>query len=90
MRAEWEICSRSFDHFADNLMARNDTRMEWPEIALDDVEIGAADAAGNDFEEELMGRELRARQVFDGKPCAGSGGGSGVEDGCAHGERIAE
>ncbi len=52
-------------------MAGDDARAQRRKIALDDVEIGAADAAGNDFEQHLVGLWLRARDVFDGKPGAG-------------------
>ena len=36
-------------------MAGNDVRMERWEIALDDVKIGAADAAGENFEQNFAG-----------------------------------
>ena len=52
-------------------MAGDDARMERREIALDDVKVGAADAAGEDFEEHFAGLRLRARDVFNGKPGAG-------------------
>ena len=74
-------------HFADDLMAGNDARMEGLEVALDDVEIGAADAAGDDFEQHFAGLGCGARDLFDGKPGAGSGR-CGVEDGCAHGRAL--
>jgi hypothetical protein len=61
--------------------------VEGRQVALDDVEIGAADAAGNDFEENFARLRLRAGEILDGKPGAGSGGG-GVEDGCAHGRTL--
>ncbi len=62
----------AFDNFADDLMAGDDAWMERREIALDDVEVSAADAAGEDLEEQFAGLRLRARDVFDGEPGAGS------------------
>ena len=83
-RAGGQGCGCAFDDFADDLMAGDDARVEGLEIALDDVEISAADAAGDDFEQHFAGLRLRARDIFDAKPGAGSGR-PGVEDGCAHG-----
>ena len=41
------------DDLVDDLVAEDEGREFFGEIALDDVEIGAADAAGEDFEEGL-------------------------------------
>jgi hypothetical protein len=59
------------DDFADDLMAGDDARVQRRKIALDDVQIGAADAAGDHLEKDLAWLWLRARDVFDGKPRAG-------------------
>jgi hypothetical protein len=83
-RADGEGCGCAFNYFADDLMARNDARMKGLEVALDNVEIGAADAAGDDFDEDFAGLRVGTGDIFDGKP--GAGGGCGVKDGCAHGE----
>ncbi len=72
-RADGQVCGCAFNDFADDLMAGDDARVEGRKIALDDVEIGAADAAGDDFEENFAGLRLGARDVFDGKPGAGGG-----------------
>ena len=84
--ADGRGCGCAFNDFADNLMAGDDARMEGRKVALDDVEIGAADAAGDDFEEDFARLRLGTGDFFDGKP--GAGGGCGVEDGCAHGRAL--
>jgi hypothetical protein len=82
-RAGREGCGCAFNNFADDLMAGDDARVQGLEIALDDVKIGAADTAGEDFEQHFAGLWFRTRNSFDGKPCAGVGR-RGIEDGCAH------
>jgi hypothetical protein len=47
------------------------------------VEVGAADAAGFDFEEDLTGARLGDGQVFEAQRVAGDGSGM-VEDSGAH------
>jgi hypothetical protein len=39
---------RAFDDFTDDLMPGNEARPERRQIALDDVQVGAADSAGDD------------------------------------------
>jgi hypothetical protein len=53
------------------------------EIALEDVEIGAADSAGEDAEEEMVFGEGGAGDVFDLEGLVG-----GVEDGGFHGNSL--
>jgi hypothetical protein len=72
-RADGERGGSTLDHLADDLMAGNDARLQRLEIAFDDVEIGAADAAGEDFEQDFAGLWLRARDVFEPEPGTGSG-----------------
>jgi hypothetical protein len=79
-------CGCAFNDFAHNLVARDDARMEGRKIALDNVKIGAANSAGDDFEEDFAGLRLGTGDFFDGKP--GAGGGCGVKDGCAHGRGL--
>ena len=86
-RAGGEGCGCAFHHFADDLMAGNDARVQGRKVALDDVEIGAADAAGDDLEQNFAGLRIGMGDFFDGKPGAG-GGLCGVEDGCAHGRAL--
>jgi hypothetical protein len=52
-------------YFADDLMPGDNARPDWRQVALDDVEIGAADATGHDFEQYLSGFRLWLRQIFD-------------------------
>ena len=66
-------------------MAGDDARLDGREVALDDVEIGAADAAGQDLEQHLSGLRLRPREIFDRNPTAGDAR-SGIEYGCSHGK----
>ena len=46
-------------------MAGNQLRTKRREIAFHNVQIGAADAAGEDAKEQTSGDELRARNLFD-------------------------
>ena len=49
--------ARRLDHRADDLMARHDLRVPRREFAFDDVQIGAAHAAGMHLDAHLTGRE---------------------------------
>ncbi len=53
------------------------------ELAGGDVQVGAADAAGFDFEEDLAGAWFGDGQVLDGERVGGDGSGM-VQDGGAH------
>jgi hypothetical protein len=53
------------------------------ELAGGDVEVGAADAAGFDFEEDFAVAGLGDGQVFEAQRAAGDGSGM-VEDSGAH------
>ena len=53
--------------------------MDEGEIAFEDVEVGAADSAGEDAEEEVIGGEDWAGDLFELERPVG-----GVEDGCFH------
>jgi hypothetical protein len=64
-------------------MARNDARANGREIALDDVEIGAADATGMDFEQDFSGARLRPGEILNRDPASGSAR-FGIEYGCPH------
>jgi hypothetical protein len=55
----------AFDDFAYDLVARDEARPERGQIALDDVKIRAADAAGEDAEEDMAGLKLRQGNVFN-------------------------
>jgi hypothetical protein len=60
-------------------MAEDERPVDEGEIAFEDMEIGAADAAGEDTEEEMAFGHNGAGSVFDLKRLIG-----GVEDGCFH------
>ena len=66
--SDGQIGGSAFCHFADNLMAGNNARLDGREIAFDDVEIGAANAAGKDFEQDVSGLGLRPRDILDREP----------------------
>jgi hypothetical protein len=63
--AEGPIGGCAFDDLADDLVAGNERLMDEGEIALKDVEVGAADSAGEDAEENVAGSEGRTGDVFD-------------------------
>jgi len=46
-------------------MAGDDSRGERREFSFDNVEVGAADSAGEDAEEEVAGSGSRDRDVLD-------------------------
>jgi len=75
-----EFGGRAFDQFADDLVAGDEGLVDEREIAFEDVEVGAADSAGEDAEEDVVGGEGGARDLFDREWLVG-----GVEDGCFHG-----
>jgi hypothetical protein len=50
---------------ADDLVAEDEGVSERRQIALEDVEVGAADSAGEDLEEDMAGNRGGARYVFD-------------------------
>ena len=72
---------------ADDLVAGDDGGRERRQIALDDVQVGAADSAGDDAEQDVAGKDSGRRDVFDAEEVAGSGE-VGMEDGSSHGERL--
>jgi uncharacterized protein (TIGR02246 family) len=55
----------AFDYFAYDLMAGDEGVADGREVAFEDVEVGAADSAGEDAEEEMVGGEGGARDFFD-------------------------
>jgi len=52
-------------------------------VVLEDVQVGAADSAGEDLEEDVAGCGCRARHVFDGER-----GGVGAEEGGLHASMV--
>jgi hypothetical protein len=52
-------------------------------VAFEDVEVGAADSAGEDLEEEMVGGENRDWKIFELKWLVG-----GVQDGSFHQMRL--
>ncbi len=63
--AEGPVGGPAFDDFADDLVAEDEGFVDQGEIAFEDVEIGAADSAGQDAEEEMVLGEDGARNIFD-------------------------
>jgi hypothetical protein len=66
----------------------DDGGLKGEQIALDDVEIGAADSTGKHAEEDVVGEQGGRGDFFDAEEVAGSGE-RGVEDGGLHMGRIA-
>ena len=64
-RAHGRFRAFACDNFADDLMAGDELWPQRRQVAFDDVQIGAADAAGEDAKEQMTGDELRARNFFD-------------------------
>ena len=67
----------------DNLVAGCDRIVQGLEFARGDVEIGAADAAGLDFEQHLAGAGFWDGQVFEDQRARSNGSGM-VQNGGAH------
>ena len=55
-------------------MAGHERQLRLRELAVDDVEVGAADAAGGDLEEHLAGLRLRLGQVLERAAARAAGG----------------
>jgi hypothetical protein len=53
-RSHGQFRGCAFHHFADNLMPWDDARMKRREVAFDDVKVGAANSAGNDFDHNMF------------------------------------
>ena len=60
----------------DDLVPGYERKLGLREIAVDDVEVGAADAAGAHSEEDVAGRGLRARNVGEAQDALGENGGA--------------
>jgi len=56
-----------FDYLADDLVAGDDSRVERREFAFHDVEVGAADSAGEDAEQDVAGVGRGRGNIFDSK-----------------------
>ena len=82
-RSDGQLRGCASDHFADYLMARNDARANGLKIAFDDMEIGAADATGMDFEQDFSGARLWPGNILHRQQASGSGR-FGIEYGCPH------
>ena len=70
---------------ADDLVAGNDRQLRIGQFAVDDVQIGAADAAGLDAHADLAGARLGLGPFLDREPLAGPPVNHG-----AHGARLAQ
>jgi hypothetical protein len=65
-RAVGKCRGAAFDDLADDLMAWDELAADGREIALDDVQVGAADSAGKHAEEDVSGDQPGAGDVLDG------------------------
>ena len=86
-RQKGQVTRRTGEDFADDLVAGDDAVMLRFEVTLDDIEIGAADAADADLEQDLIGRGCGLRDVLDGEGVRGDFP-RRVEDGGFHGCRF--
>jgi hypothetical protein len=66
------------DDLADDLVAEDEGFVGEREVAFEDVEVGTADSAGEDLEEEMVRCERRDRKIFELKRLVG------VQDGSFH------
>ena len=74
----------AFDDFADDLVAEDEGLVDEGEVAFEDVEVGAADSAGEDAEEDVAWGEGGAW----GRLRFGAADFGVVEDGCFHGSPL--
>lgn len=79
-------CSAVYD-LADDLVAGDYGLLERRKVALDDVEVGAADSAGEDSQQDVAGANGGRGEIFEAEELAGSGEGR-VEDGGLHDSQI--
>ena len=63
--ADRKVLSCALDDLADDLVAGDETWVECGEIALDDVQVGAAGSTGDDAEQDVAGYELRTRYLLN-------------------------
>ena len=77
--ADGEFGCGAVDDLAYDLMSEDERVAERRQVALEDVQVGAADSAGEDAEEDVAGSEGWSRDVFDGER-----GGVGAEEGGFH------
>src|SRR6185312_11321775 len=69
------------DYFADDLVAGNYSRHSRWKFAFDNVKIGAANAACQDFQQDVTGLRFRRRNIFDFERRFGDGRRSGKDCG---------
>jgi len=60
-----EIWPAALDDLADDLVTGNDVFMPDGQFPFDDVQIGAADAAGTNSQKYMTWRELRGWSIFN-------------------------
>ena len=77
----WRGLEISRDEFADDLVAGDDAWIARWKVAFDDVKIGAADAAGENFKEDMVGLGLGGGDVFEDEGRFGDGSGGGENSG---------
>jgi hypothetical protein len=74
-----ELGDAAFDDFADDLVAEDEGLVDEGKVAFEDVEVGAADSAGKDAEEDVVGSKGWTGDFFDRERLVGC-----MEDGCFH------
>jgi len=85
--ANGEFRGSAINDFAHDLVAGNDAGGERRKVALNDVQVGAADSACEYAEENVIGEKGRRRDIKDLYEVAGSGAGR-IEDGGLHSARL--
>ena len=68
-------------------MAGDDARLQRRQVALDDVQVGAADSAGEDAEQDMAGGDGGSGDVLNADEVTGCGEG-GIEDSGRMGLRL--
>jgi len=63
--AEGPVGGCALDDFTDDLVAEGEGFVDEGKIAFEDVEVGAADSAGENAEEQMVIGEDGARNIFD-------------------------
>jgi hypothetical protein len=64
-RSERQICGCAFDYLSHDLVARNELRSKRRQISFNDMQIGATDAASNDFEQNMPSFKVGPGSVRD-------------------------
>jgi len=66
-RSQRQFRGRALDHFAHDLMARNELRPKRGQICFHDVQIGTTHSARDDPKQDMTSFKLWTRQILDMK-----------------------